>query len=163
MCQQVQDDCQYTIRRSYARRLAGSISALVIGAMALQPAAASAPDAGADDIPNIIVTATRTEVDALQVPASIQSLSADQMLLELQTRSLPEALRTVPGVMVQKTGHAQGSPYIRGFTGFHNLLLIDGIRVNNAVFRDGPNQYWNMVVHRPAGNCQKPRFGNVWR
>jgi len=51
----------------------------------------------------------------------------------------------VPGVMVQKTGHGQGSPYIRGFTGFRTLLMIDGIRLNNAVFRDGPNQYWNTV------------------
>jgi hemoglobin/transferrin/lactoferrin receptor protein len=47
--------------------------------------------------------------------------------------------------MVQKTSHAQGSPYIRGFTGFRNLFLVDGIRLNNSVFRDGPNQYWATV------------------
>jgi|GEM_PF-2289221 len=47
--------------------------------------------------------------------------------------------------MVQKTGHGQGFPYIRGFTGYRNLFLIDGFRLNNSVFRDGPNQYWNTV------------------
>jgi hemoglobin/transferrin/lactoferrin receptor protein len=47
--------------------------------------------------------------------------------------------------MVQKTAHGQGSPYIRGFTSQRNLLMIDGVRLNNSVFREGPNQYWNTV------------------
>jgi hypothetical protein len=33
-------------------------------------------------------------------------------------RTLPEALAELPGVMVQKTARGQGSPFIRGFTGF---------------------------------------------
>jgi hemoglobin/transferrin/lactoferrin receptor protein len=37
------------------------------------------------------------------------------------------------------------SPYIRGFTGFHDLFLIDGVRLNNSVQRPGPNQYWGTV------------------
>jgi len=45
----------------------------------------------------------------------------------------------------EKTAHGQGSPFIRGFTGYRNLLLIDGIRLNNAIFRAGPNQYWSTV------------------
>jgi hemoglobin/transferrin/lactoferrin receptor protein len=63
----------------------------------------------------------------------------------VQARSLPEALAEVPGVGVQKTGPGQGSPFIRGFTGFRNLMLIDGIRLNNSTFREGPNQYWSTV------------------
>jgi hemoglobin/transferrin/lactoferrin receptor protein len=63
----------------------------------------------------------------------------------VQARTLPEALEEVPGVGVQKTGPGQGSPFIRGFTGFRNLMLIDGIRLNNSTFREGPNQYWSTV------------------
>ena len=48
-------------------------------------------------------------------------------------------------MLVQKTSNGQGSPFMRGFTGFRNVLLVDGIRLNNSVFREGPNQYWNTV------------------
>ena len=93
----------------------------------------------------MIVTATRTEEEIFYVPYSAESLDGEVLTSEKAFRTLPESLSQVPGVMVQKTGYGQGSPFIRGFTGFRTLLLIDGIRLNNAVFRDGPNQYWNTV------------------
>ncbi len=61
------------------------------------------------------------------------------------TRSLPEALSGIPSIMVQKTALGQSSPYIRGLTGYHNVLLVDGIRLNHSAMRSGPNQYWSTV------------------
>ena len=61
------------------------------------------------------------------------------------SRSLPDLLKESPGVSLQKTGPHQGSPFIRGFTGFRNVMLVDGIRLNNSTFREGPNQYWGTV------------------
>jgi hemoglobin/transferrin/lactoferrin receptor protein len=58
-------------------------------------------------------------------------------------RTIPDALDSIPGVLVQKTGYGQGSPFIRGYTGRNNVLLIDGIRLNNSTWRSGPVQYWN--------------------
>ncbi|MFZ2053452.1 MAG: TonB-dependent receptor [Candidatus Aminicenantales bacterium] len=92
---------------------------------------------------DVVVTSTRTEERIVNVPYSAVSLDFNYLVDRKQARTIPEALSEVPGVMVQKTAHAQGSPYIRGFTGYRNLLLVDGIRLNNSVFRDGPNQYWS--------------------
>lgn len=92
----------------------------------------------------VVVTATRTEEDPFNAPNAVSTESVEEFL-EGGFRTFPEMLRETPGVMVQRTGHGQGSPFIRGFTGFRNLLLVDGIRLNNSVFRDGPNQYWNTV------------------
>lgn len=58
-----------------------------------------------------------------------------------QPQSTPEALIWSPGVYVQQTAHGQGSPYIRGRTGQQTLILFDGLRLNHALFRKGPNQY----------------------
>ncbi len=96
------------------------------------------------ELPEMVITATRSGTDPLKVPAQVRTLDAEQ-LAERQVRTLPEALRETPGVNVQKTANGQGSPFIRGFTGFRNLALIDGIRFNNSIFREGPNQYWNTI------------------
>lgn len=95
-------------------------------------------------IEEIIVEVTRSDRSMFESPSTITVID-EQMLEQKLTRSLPEALIEVPGVMVQKTANGQGSPFIRGFTGYRTLTLIDGIRYNNSVYRDGPNEYFSLI------------------
>lgn len=105
---------------------------------------ASLPAVAQDALNPLIVTASRTPEAELNVPYSTALLSQD-FLEDNQRRTLPEALQYTPGVLVQKTAHGHGSPFIRGFTGRQNLLLVDGIRTNNSTWRGGPVQYWNTI------------------
>ena len=95
-------------------------------------------------LPDTVVTASRIGEDSLESMSSLGVVTAEQFRAQ-GFRTVPEALANTPGVMVQKTTHGHGSPFIRGFTGRQNLLLVDGVRINNSTYRSGPVQYWNTV------------------
>jgi len=72
----------------------------------------------------------------------------EQQMEERVPRSAPDALRYESGVFVQQTAHAQGSPFIRGRTGQQTVILFDSVRLNNSLFRQGPNQYFFTIDSR---------------
>lgn len=110
--------------------------------------------------PNTNANSTKADVDfgmevievnagkahsVLKTLPSTAYLLSDEHIFKSNYRNIIDVFKDVPGVLVQKTAHGQGSPYIRGFTGYRNLLLIDGVRLNNSIFRSGPNQYWSTI------------------
>jgi len=91
-----------------------------------------------------IVTATRGATAIHDAPFMIESIDSIEVEQKL-FRNLTESLAETPGVSVQKTSNGQGSPYIRGFTGYRTLALVDGVRYNNSVYRDGPSEYFSLI------------------
>jgi hemoglobin/transferrin/lactoferrin receptor protein len=104
----------------------------------------AAPIFAQDFLDPLIVTANRSGQELSEATYSATYLDADY-IKENSRRTLPDALQYTPGVLVQKTAHGHGSPYIRGLSGRQNLLLVDGVRINNSTYRSGPVQYWNTV------------------
>ncbi len=100
---------------------------------------------GAVSIEEIVVTATRRESSLLDSPVSLTRIDFEELQRERLRRTLADGLLDLPSVMVQKTGHGQASPFVRGFTGHQAVMLVDGIRLNNSTFRSGPNQYWSTI------------------
>jgi len=129
------------------KRLSGIASAFLFGTLVASGAEPAPAAAGAPKSPEIVVEGVSPlkPPDVFDAPYSAEVVGAGT-ILEQQVRTVPDAFKEVTGASVQKTspGHG-GSPFIRGFTGYRNLLLVDGIRFNNSVFRDGPVQYWSLL------------------
>lgn len=96
------------------------------------------------ELSEIVITAQRSATNRFSTSEAIDVMTAKR-IEKYQSRSTPEALTNINGVFVQKTNHGGGSPFVRGLTGNQTLLLVDGIRLSNATFRYGPNQYLNTI------------------
>ncbi|MEO7917804.1 MAG: TonB-dependent receptor [Dokdonella sp.] len=92
----------------------------------------------------IQVTATRVEEDATNVPIAITIVGRDQIQRQV-AQTVSDLLHGEPGTYVQSTGAGQGVVIIRGLKGSEVLHLVDGFRLNNAFFRNAPNQYIALV------------------
>ena len=89
-------------------------------------------------------SALRSNTSIFRSPRAISVVSPED-LSERQPRDMIEALQREVGVLMQRTGSGQASPFIRGLTGPQTLILVDGIRLNNSTFRYGPNQYFATI------------------
>ena len=91
-----------------------------------------------------MVTSSRGEEAAFSSSRAIGVVGRKD-LRERQPSQTPEALQDAPGLYMQRTNLAGGAPILRGLLGPQVLLLVDGIRLNNAITRLGPNQLLNTV------------------
>jgi hemoglobin/transferrin/lactoferrin receptor protein len=87
-------------------------------------------------IQEFIVTANRWEQDRDEVPNRIASiLKPDIERLNPQTAA--DLIALSGEVFVQKSQLGGGSPMIRGFATNRVLIVVDGVRMNNAIYREG--------------------------
>ncbi len=134
-------------------RFAGrALAPVLLLLMSVTPAAIAA-DVGPDlelagemerTMESVIVTATRTEESIFDVSEAVSVIGSEE-IARLAPELLAEMLRGVPGAFFQQTTPGQGIPIIRGLKGSQVLHLVDGMRLNNAFFRNAPNQYLGLV------------------
>ncbi|APF18626.1 outer membrane insertion C-terminal signal protein [Caldithrix abyssi DSM 13497] len=92
----------------------------------------------------LVVTATRIQTPLPLLPMAVDRLDREQLMNTLANTSAG-ALKNEPGVFIQKTSHGGGSAIIRGLSSSRILILLDGIRLNNSLYRTGNHQYLNTV------------------
>ena len=84
----------------------------------------------------IIISATRFEQDAAEIPNRVISITAEKIHFD-NPQTAADMLAHSNEVFVQKSQLGGGSPMIRGFSANKVLIVVDGVRMNNAIFRGG--------------------------
>ena len=82
------------------------------------------------------VMGNKWEQDKKELPISITEIRAKEVSFQ-SPQTTPDMLSNTSKVFVQKSQLGGGSPMIRGFSANSVLLVIDGVRMNNAIFRGG--------------------------
>lgn len=84
----------------------------------------------------IVVSTTRFGQDRSTQPQDIEVITAQEIAFMNQPTTA-ELLQNSGEVLVQKSQLGGGSPILRGFEASRVLIMVDGIRFNNAIFRAG--------------------------
>jgi len=84
----------------------------------------------------VVVSATRWRQTKSRIPNSIAVLDAEQIALQ-NPQTAADLLAISGKVFIQKSQQGGGSPMIRGFATNRLIYTVDGVRMNNAIFRGG--------------------------
>ena len=84
----------------------------------------------------IILSVGRNREDKKKLSKKVSLINSKKTELDLPQTSA-DLLNYAGGVRIQKTQGGGGSPVIRGFEANRVLLVIDGVRMNNAIYRSG--------------------------
>jgi hemoglobin/transferrin/lactoferrin receptor protein len=83
-----------------------------------------------------VISATRTAQSRTAVAQTVQVIP--QATIErLNAQTTGDLLQNNGGVFVQRSQQGGGSPVLRGFEASRILLVVDGVRMNNAIYRSG--------------------------
>ena len=84
----------------------------------------------------IVISASKFEQNKKDIPQKIISIN-NKAIQFTNPQTSADLLETTGQVYVQKSQLGGGSPMIRGFSTNRLLITVDGVRMNNAIFRGG--------------------------
>ncbi|MBK7633482.1 MAG: Plug domain-containing protein [Saprospiraceae bacterium] len=115
-------------------------------------------------IDEVVISANKVAESKRNVAFQIETINAKQIQFQ-NGQSMANVLEKSGAVVVQKSQQGGGSPMIRGFESSRILLVIDGVRMNNLIYRAGHLQ--NIMTIDPsilerAEVLYGPKFDSVW-
>ena len=93
-------------------------------------------DSNTQGLEGIVVSASKFEQNKRDIPQKIISFNAEKITFT-NPQTSADLLGNTGQVFVQKSQMGGGSPMIRGFSTNRLLITVDGVRMNNAIFRGG--------------------------
>ena len=88
------------------------------------------------EIEEFVISAYRWEQNKDEIPNKIINISKKEVIFN-NPQTTADLLANSNEVFVQKSQLGGGSPMIRGFSTNTVLFVVDGVRMNNAIYREG--------------------------
>jgi hemoglobin/transferrin/lactoferrin receptor protein len=89
-----------------------------------------------EDLNQIVISASKFKQEKRDVPQKIVTIAAEAIAFA-NPQTSADLLENSGNVFIQKSQLGGGSPMIRGFSTNRLLITVDGVRMNNAIFRGG--------------------------
>lgn len=88
------------------------------------------------DLDEIVISASKFKQSSRDIPQKILNISSEEIQFT-NPQTSADLLENSGNVYIQKSQLGGGSPMIRGFSTNRLLITVDGVRMNNAIFRSG--------------------------
>lgn len=89
-----------------------------------------------EQLDEVVISLFKTDEKSKRIAEEIAVLTSKD-IQKVSPQTSADLLATVPGIKVQKSQFGGGSPVIRGMESNRVLLVVDGVRMNNAIYRRG--------------------------
>jgi len=93
-------------------------------------------DSTTNSLNEVIISANKSEETRKTISQQVQLITSKQISLA-QAQTTADLLSNTAGVFVQRSQMGGGSPVLRGFEANRILLVVDGVRLNNLIYRGG--------------------------
>lgn len=91
---------------------------------------------GTVNLGEVVISVNKTEETKKTVSQQVEVLTSTQ-IAALQAQTTADILTRTGKVFVQRSQMGGGSPVLRGFEANKILLVVDGVRMNNLIYRAG--------------------------
>lgn len=123
-------------------------AAIGLASLLVKPAAAQESSASnAVSLPQIVVSPTMVPTPSNRIASSVTVITAQDLQRE-QIRTVPDALKSVPGLNVVQSGGvgAQTSIFMRGTNSNHVKVFIDGIEIGDPSSPNGAFDFAHLLT-----------------
>ena len=90
----------------------------------------------AEALDEVILATSRQKVTRNRIAEHVEIMQQKEIVRSASQTSA-DLLASIPGIKVQKSQFGGGSPVLRGMEANRILLVVDGVRMNNAIYRSG--------------------------
>lgn len=89
-----------------------------------------------EQLDEVVLSVFKSKAKINRIPEQIAVISKHE-IQKIAPQTSADLLANIPGIKVQKSQFGGGSPVLRGMESNRVLLVVDGVRMNNAIYRKG--------------------------